>query len=158
HVEYRAAATLDHAGNEPAAQVDDGRDVDLDDVEFFLHNAFRDGSNRRQAGVVDQDVDGHTELRYPGGQCGAVRPLGKVGRQRVGAAAEVLGARVENLGSPRDQDQAVAAACEFASDRFTDARRRAGDQRGAVLCGCWKSHSYDRSVDGRRRTGLLDVG
>ena len=70
-VEDRPAAALDHARQEPAAEVDDGDDVDLDHPDLGLGVGLRDRAERGEAGVVDQDVAGEAELGDPVEQAGA---------------------------------------------------------------------------------------
>ena len=74
-------------GQEPAAQVDDGDDVDLDHLHLVLGVGLRDRAERGEAGVVDQDVGGQAELGDPVEQPGAGRTVGEVGGEHGGAAA-----------------------------------------------------------------------
>ena len=143
-VEDGAAAALDHARQETAAQVDDGDDVDLDHLHLVLGRRPRDRSEGGEAGVVDEHVGGEAEPGDPVEQPGTRRPVGEVGGEHGGAAAlggDLLGQRLELVGGAGDQGDVVAATDELARDLGADALRGAGDHTGAVGTGQGKAHA-----------------
>jgi hypothetical protein len=120
HVENGTPPSIDHAGQEPAAEVDDRGDVHLDEVEFLLWNGFRDRADRRQARIVDQDVDGYAESGDAVGQRGAIPTQRQIRGQRLCPASKFTGQPLEDVPASSHQHQSVSAVREFACDGLAD--------------------------------------
>ena len=112
---------LDHPRQEPAAQVDHGGHVHLDEVKFFLWNRFRDESERRQPGVVDQDVGDKSQRGDPVQQGRPVGSVGQVGGQRVRLRAQPPGELFKAVDAAGYQHDLVATPGKYLGEFLTDA-------------------------------------
>ena len=106
--------------------------VDLD--HLALLGALIGGERRQQhhAGVVDQDL-GATEVVLDALRSGDERvAVGDVGLNRDRALAELAGERLDAIRAAGQQRDAMAVGRQHAGRRLSDARRGAGDDRGAA--------------------------
>ena len=107
-----------------------------------------DRAHGREAGVVDQDVDGQASLLDQGGELAARARIGQVGRHHLGSHAvcvcDLVRQRLQPVFAPCHQREAVPAPRELAGDLGADARRRAGDEGGGVVLRGWQCHETDR--------------
>jgi hypothetical protein len=111
---------VDHSGQEPAAKFDDRGHVDLDKVDFLLWNGFRDHSEGREPGVVDQDVWNQTKRRDPVGQGRPFGAVGQVGGQWVRLSAQPSGEVFETVGAAGYQDDLIAAPRQYLGKLLAD--------------------------------------
>ena len=68
-------------GREQRAQVDDGLDVGPDHGDLGSGIGAVDGTEGRDTGVVDEDVDLESQVRHPTGQVGTGSGVGQVAGQ-----------------------------------------------------------------------------
>ncbi len=153
-VEHRAAAPLDHAGQEQAAEVGEGFDVGADHRHLGAWVAGVHRPDRAEPGRVHEH--GHREPAFGdrGGEAVARRLAGQVGGcdldpHAVGIA-QLAGQRLQAVLAPGHQRHPVAAPGELPGDRAADARGGAGDQGRAVARGRGQRHRASVATDRRR--------
>ena len=112
--------TVDHSGQESAAQIDHSGHIDLDEVEFLLRNRFCDESQCLEPGVVDQDVRNQTERRDPIWQARPRGSIGQVGGQRVRLRTQPSGELVKAVGAAGYQHHLIAAPRKYPGELFAD--------------------------------------
>ena len=144
-VKHCSASALDHSGDEPAAEVDHGSDVNLDQVEFGPRIRIGDRTQRGEPRVIDQHFRYDTESRHLVGQSRALFAVREIGSKHVCHAVEFFRQFPQTVGPAGDEDQSITAAGEFADDLLADSRRRTGDDDGAVVA-CRREHGAENSL------------
>ena len=132
HVQHRAASARDHPGQEPAAQIGDRHDVDLQHADLGRGVGRRDRAHRREAGVVDQDLRGEAELGDAVGQGGPCRAVDEVAGQHVRLRAQLRRQRIELVLRAGHQRHLVAAPGQDRRDLEPDPARCPGDDGRAL--------------------------
>jgi hypothetical protein len=143
NIEHRTAAAFDHRRYHSATQVHDGRDVDFDHVQLGVRIGCRYWSQRRQSGIVDENVERQPEFGDAGGKVLSRLPIRQVGGQDMRSSAGRLyffGQGLQLVDASGHQGHLMAAAAQVERDRLAYPGGSAGDQRGAVGCRRWKTH------------------
>ena len=127
-------------GSRPLREEEHRRHIER---EGLLELLLADGFERHQesdAGIVDEDIErpaGFFHMLDDGVDAGG---CGKIGRQRLDSAAELLAGGVELLGVAADDQDVRTLAQKRLGDRQADTVRPTGDQRALVV----KSHGMLR--------------
>ena len=128
-VEDMAAVALDHAGQQGARDLNQARAVGVDHgLPVVQARALRRLEPEREAGVVDQHIDGGKLGRQHGGQGldgGTVAHIELERQQRV---AEFGRQRLEAILAPGGRDHAMAGLYELAGNGRAEAGGCTGDE------------------------------
>ena len=107
-------------GTKSAAEVDDGRHVDLNQGELRFGITRGHRAHGGQPGVVHQDVRGEHDGRHPVRNPRSLHGFREVDGQHVRHRVQRLGKFGQAVGSTRDKHQFITAAGEFACELLAD--------------------------------------
>ena len=150
-VQDRPPTPLHHAGDRPGAEVDHRLDVGPHHRHLVLGDGTVHWPERGEPGVVDQHVDGQAAVGQLGKEPGPLVGIGHVARHDLGTdvvtSCQLTGERVEPVAPSGHERDTVAAGGELPGDGGADARRRPGDEAGAVGPGCRERHGRSVRTD-----------
>ncbi len=131
-VEDAALSALDHGWEEEAVELEEGEDVDMEELDLGLEIGLCEGAVDAEAGVIDEDFNGDgfgsefmEDLEWGGG-------VGEVLGDDLGADGELLDAGIaeafHRLWIAGDEDEVVVVLREDGCEVKTDTAGGAGDE------------------------------